>query len=448
MSSDASGAFPDGFLWGAATAAYQVEGAAALEGRGPCIWDTFTRQPGAIVRGDTGDVACDQYHRLEDDLDLLQRMGVRGYRASISWSRVLPNGRGPINQAGLDYYDRLVDGCLARGIQPMLTLYHWDLPQALQDEGGWANRATAEAFAEFARIAGAQLGDRVPYWITLNEPWCAAFVGHLMGLHAPGQRDEAAAFRAAHHLLLAHALAVPAIRSATTGAVGIALNLVSEQPASERADDQAAARRLDGTENRLFLDPIFKGAYPQDVLEYHGRHFEFNWIKPGDVTAMAAPLDFLGVNYYERHITRFDPDEPYHEASFTYPGSERTAVNIGVNPEGFVDVLTRAARESNGLPIYVTENGVAANDYVDPNGEINDIERQRFFELHFQAAREAIAKGVNLKGYFVWSFLDNFEWQMGYSKRYGVVYVDYRTQERIVKRSGRWYQGVIERNAL
>jgi beta-glucosidase len=436
--------FPEGFLWGVATAAYQVEGAAQEDGRGPSIWDSFSHTPGKTFHGDTGDIACDQYHRLEADLDLLVELGIPAYRFSVAWSRVMPSGRGVINQAGLDYYQRLVEGLLRRGITPMLTLYHWDLPQALQDEGGWTRRDTAQAFAEYAATVYRALGDRVPYWITLNEPWCSAFVGHLQGRHAPGWRDEAAALTATHHLLLGHGLAVQALRDlGGKGRVGIVLNLASQVPASDDPVDRAATLRVDGNENRLFLDPLFRMQYPEDMVEYYQPVSDFSFVQGGDLAHIGAPLDFLGINYYERHIVRADPRNPERGALIDVPPGPRTAGGTGINPGGLTELLVRVKHEYTSLPLYITENGMALYDYVDPEGQSDDVERIAYLDAHFRAASAAIEQGVDLRGYFVWSFLDNFEWAPGYSLRFGIVYVDYRTQARIPKQSAYWYGGII-----
>lgn len=439
--------FPEGFLWGAATAAYQVEGAVAEDGRGKTIWDEFTRRPGAIVHGDNGDIACDQYHRLEADLDLMAGIGLRLHRFSVAWARVVPDGSGALNPKGLDHYERMVDGLLERGIAPMATLYHWDLPLALQEKGGWANRDTAQYFADYAAHVNRRIGDRVAYWNTVNEPWCAAFVGHRDGLHAPGIRDEQTALKAVHHQLLAHARASARLRAdGTNGKIGLALNLVSEIPASDRSEDIAAARRQDGIENRIFLDPLFKGSYPEDMLDFWKPVTDFGFVQPGDLEAIHRPLDFLGVNFYERHVTRADPADPARKALFDYPGSRRTAMNVGFNPEGLLDVLTRVKRDYADLPTFVTETGAALFDYIDPTGRVRDRERIDFWDSHISAVREAIARGVDMRGFIAWSFLDAFEWQVGYSRRYGMVFVDYGTQRRIVKDSGRWYGEVIAAN--
>jgi beta-glucosidase len=441
--------FPEGFLWGTANAAYQVEGAVQEDGRRPSIWDIFSHTPGKTFHGDTGDIACDQYHRLEADLDLLVELGIPAYRFSVAWPRVIPSGRGAINQAGLDFYQRLVDGLLQRGITPLLTLYHWDLPQALQDEGGWTRRETAQAFAEYAAAVYRVLGDRVPLWVTLNEPWCSAFVGYLQGRHAPGWRDEAAALTAAHHLLLGHGLAVWALRDlGGKGEIGIVLNLASQVPASDDPADLAATRRVDGNENRFFLDPLFRSRYPEDMVDYYSPVSDFSFIQDGDLSLIAAPLDFLGINYYERHIVRADPQNYERGAIIDVPPGPRTAVNIGINPAGLAELLIRVKNEYTSLPLYVTENGIALYDYVDPEGEVDDVKRIGYFDAHFRAAHAAIEQGVNLHGYFIWSFLDDFEWALGYSVRFGLVYVDYRTQARIPKQSAHWYREVIRRNAL
>lgn len=442
--------FPDGFLWGAGTAAYQIEGAATADGRGPSIWDTFSHTPGKTVRGDTGDVAADHYHRLADDLDLMVALGLRAYRFSVSWPRIQPDGRGPTNQPGLDHYRRLVDGLLARGIVPMLTLYHWDLPQALQDRGGWTNRETADRFADYAAVVFAALGDRVPFWITLNEPWCAAFVGHHLGTHAPGLTDEAAALAATHHLLLGHGKALRAMRDqAISGAdLGITLSLAATHPASPSPADAAAARRVDGTENRLYLDPLFRARYPADMIAHYRPVSDFAFVAGGDLDLIAAPLDFLGVNYYLRHTIGADPRDPERGTVILPPTGPTTAVGIGIAPDGLTDVLLRVCREYAQLPLYVTENGVALHDYVDPEGRVNDAERVAFVAAHLRAAHEAIALGADLRGYFAWSFLDTFEWAEGFSKRYGIVHVDHLTQTRTPKRSALWFRDVIARNGL
>lgn len=438
--------FPQGFLWGAANAAYQVEGAVAEDGRGPSIWDVFAHTPGKIVHGDTGDIACDQYHRLEADLDLMAEMGLGLYRFSVAWPRVLPAGTGAVNEKGLDYYDRLVDGLVARAIQPMLTLYHWDLPQALQEKGGWGDRAVADWFADYVDVVQRRLGDRIAFWNTLNEPWCVAFIGHRDGVFAPGLKDEALALKVVHHQLLAHARGTEVLRAGGRDGIGLALNLVSEVPASDRPQDIAATRRMDGIENRLFLDPLFRGSYPEDIVRHYVPVSDFGFVRPGDLEAIQRPLDFLGVNFYQQHITRADPADPERRTISEIPGHRRTAMNIGFNPEGLRDLLLRVKADYTDVPIIITENGMAMSDYVDPDGRIRDSERIQFWDEHLSAVAEAIAAGVDVRGFVAWSFLDNYEWQVGYSRRYGMIYVDYRTQRRIWKDSGRWYQHVIEDN--
>ena len=450
--------FPKGFLWGAATAAYQVEGAVREDGRGPSIWDTFSHAPGKIFHGDTGDVACDQYHRLEEDLDLMAELGLKAYRFSVAWPRIQPEGSGPANQKGLDFYKRLVEGLRERSVEPVLTLYHWDLPQALEDGGGWTSRETSSRFAEYAGILHEALSDSVRFWITLNEPWVSAWLGYGAGVHAPGHADPAKALAATHHLLLGHGLAVERMRAgAGNSRIGITLNLSPVRPAkAERPADVGAARRVDGHANRLYLDPIFRGSYPEDVLDHYRPDTDLSFVRDGDLEKISAPLDFLGVNYYMRHTVR--EAEGARAGSILFPGmrartvkphgAETTATGWPIEPDGLTEILVRLKDEYTGLPIFVTESGAAFHDYVDPEGGVDDEERVSYLEAHFRAAHKAMEEGVDLKGYFVWSLLDNFEWAEGYSKRFGLVYVDYATQRRTPKASARWYSGVIERNGL
>jgi beta-glucosidase len=450
--------FPENFLWGTATAAYQVEGAVSEDGRGRSIWDTFSHTPGKVLHGDTGDIACDQYHRLEEDLDLMADLGMQAYRFSVAWPRIQPDGSGRANQPGLDYYRRLVDGLRERSIEPMLTLYHWDLPQTLEDAGGWTSRETSERFAEYAGIVYEWLSDSVEFWITLNEPWVAAWMGHGYGLHAPGKTDAGAALVATHHLLLGHGLAVKRMRSARDGnQLGATLNLHPARPSRGREADAEAARRVDGQANRLYLDPLFRGEYPEDTLShYQGRGVDLSFVREGDLEKISAPLDFLGVNYYFRHTVRDAPEGGPPNVLFAdlvarpiVPhAAEKTAMGWPVEPEGLTEVLVRVKEEYADLPVYVTENGRAVHDYVDPEGDVDDEERVSYLDAHFRAAHDAIDRGVDLRGYMVWSFLDNFEWAEGYSKRFGIVFVDYATQRRLPKSSARWYSGVIRRNGL
>ncbi len=449
--------FPEGFLWGAATASYQIEGAVDEDGRGTSIWDTFSHTPGQVYRGDTGDVACDHYHRLEEDLDLMADLGMRAYRFSVAWPRIQPDGSGAANQKGLDFYRRLVDGLRRRSIEPMLTLYHWDLPQALEDKGGWTSRETSERFAEYAGILYQEFSDTVGLWITLNEPWVSSWLGYGYGLHAPGHDDPAKALSAAHHLLLGHGLALGAMRSAgpAENRLGITLNLHPARPARDREADAEAARRVDGQANRLYLDPVFRGAYPEDLFSYYReRGVDLPPVRDGDLETISGSVDFLGINYYFRHHVRDAPDETHSRMPFSdlaartvIPhAAEKTAMGWPVEPDGLTEMLVRVKEEYADVPIYVTENGRAVYDYVDPGGEINDVERISYLESHFRAAHEATRRGVDLRGYMVWSLLDNFEWAEGYSKRFGLIFVDYATGQRIPKASARWYAGVIRDN--
>lgn len=443
-------AFPQSFLWGSATSAYQIEGAWDEDGRGESIWDRFAHTPGKIVDGSSGDVACDHYHRWEEDLDLMQALGLRAYRFSIAWPRVLPDGRGRVNQAGLDFYDRLVDGLLARDITPFITLYHWDLPQALEDQGGWPSRATAEAFTAYADVVSARLGDRVKHWITHNEPWVAAFLGYGMGIHAPGIQDFQKALAAAHHLLLSHGWAVPVIRANSPDArVGITLNLSDVVPASPSPQDYRAAREMDGFLNRWFLDPVHGRGYPADVTAWFGRvhNAEVNFVDEGDMDSIAVPTDFLGVNYYTRHVAR-DPSDDNAPRTISTEDSEFTDMGWEVAPRSLFRLLNRLHFEYQVPSIYITENGAAFPDRVSEDGRVHDDRRLAYLKAHFQAAYDAIQCGVPLEGYFVWSFMDNFEWAFGYTKRFGIVYVDFETQQRIVKDSGLWYRDVIARRGF
>jgi len=433
--------FPPDFTWGTATSAYQIEGAVQEDGRGPSIWDTFSHTPGKTQGGETGDLACDHYHRYREDIALMRELGVNAYRFSVAWSRVLPEGRGVPNLKGLDFYERLVDTLLAQDITPWLTLYHWDLPQALEDQGGWPARETAYAFAEYADLLSRHLGDRVRHWITLNEPWCSAHLGYLAGVHAPGKQDLGLAVRASHHLLLAHGLAVPLIRRNAPGAqVGITLNLAPGHPASPDPADVAAARRFDGFQNRWYLDPLFGFGYPLDLLELYDEAGPP--VEAGDLEAIATLTDFLGINYYTRAVVRNSTLGPYRFQSVAV-GEERTAMDWEVYPEGLQELLLRVSREYRPKAIYITENGAAYSDVVSVDGEVHDPARTRYLERHFGQSLLALQEGVPLKGYFVWSLLDNFEWAEGYSKRFGLVYVDFATQARRLKASGRWFQGFL-----
>ena len=439
--------FPPGFVWGAATASYQIEGAWQADGKGESIWDRFSHTPGKIENGDTGDTACDHYHRWREDIGLMQELGLRAYRFSLAWPRILPNGRGPANQAGLDFYDQLVDGLLAAGIQPYVTLYHWDLPQALQDRGGWGNRDVAHWFADYADLVSRRLGDRVQHWITHNEPWVVAFLGEWFGIHAPGGRDLRRALLAGHHLLLSHGLALEPLR-ANAGAsaqLGITLNFYPIYPASDRMEDEAAVRRQDGFINRWFMDPLCRGRYPDDMLAL----FEGQMAEPqaGDMAIISRPFDFLGVNYYSRQVCKAGPEAPLYVETVPQRG-EHTEMGWEVYPEGLYDILTRLHRDYAPRSLFVTENGAAYADRLDAQGEVADPRREAYLREHFLQARRAIDAGAPLHGYFVWSLMDNFEWSHGFGKRFGLIYVDYATGTRTIKGSGRWYSQVTRLNGV
>ncbi|MEV2239064.1 GH1 family beta-glucosidase [Micromonospora sp. NPDC049891] len=452
--------FPDNFLWGAATAAYQIEGAARDDGRGESIWDTFSRTPGKVHAGHTGDVACDHYHRYADDVALMAELGLQAYRFSVSWPRIQPDGSGPVNPRGLDFYDRLTDALLGRGIDPIITLYHWDLPQTLQDRGGWTSRDTAEHFATYAAALYARLGDRVGTWTTLNEPWCSAYLGYGNGVHAPGVQDPGAAFTAVHHLLLAHGLAVQALRAGGAGRVGVTLNPADVRPAEPNsAADAAAARLVDGLHNRIFLDPLLVGGYPDDVREHVARMVEPAFVQDDDEKIIAAPIDLLGINYYAPTYVAGRPDGA--GGGGAYPGTEGkvqflapvgplTDMGWMIEPAGLTRLLERIATDYPAVPLLITENGAAFPDKsaTDVTSPVQDTDRIAYLDGHLRAAHEAIARGVDLRGYLVWSLLDNFEWAEGYRKRFGIVHVDYLTQRRTPKSSARWYQEVISRNGL
>jgi beta-glucosidase len=414
-------------------------------GRGPSIWDDFCALPGRVAGGDSGDVACDHYHRWRGDLDLMRDLGLETYRFSIAWPRVQPDGRGRLNRRGVSFYRRLVEGCLERGIEPVATLNHWDLPSARQAAGGWAARDTAERFADYAALMGAELGDVVAQWITHNEPWVVAFLGHAEGVKAPGIQDWVTALRAAHHLLVSHGMAVGALRAAGASRVGITLNLAPVSPASTSEDDRAAALRMDGYMNRWFLDPVFRGRYPEDMVELFARRYgPLDTIVGGDRALMSAPIDFLGVNYYMPKRVRASLGNGPLRIEHINGGSPMTAMGWEVDPDGLHALLLRLRRDYGELPIYITENGAAYDD-APVNGTVEDVERVAYLREHLAAVQRAVADGVNVERYYAWSLLDNFEWEHGYSKRFGIVRVDYETQRRTVKRSGLWYRDYIAR---
>jgi beta-glucosidase len=444
------GRFPPGFLWGAATAAYQIEGAWNEDGKGESIWDRFVRRPGAIAGGDSGEVACDHYHRYTEDVGHMAAMGLGAYRLSIAWPRIFPSGGGRPNQAGLDFYRRLIAALRDHGITPMVTLYHWDLPQALEDRGGWVNRDTALRFAEYAGFMFQALGAEVPLWVTHNEPFIQTFYGYGNGTFAPGRRNPWATMPVCHHLLLSHGLAVDAFRAASIpGAqIGIALILWPHHSASQRPADVAATQRVDGLMHRLFLDPLFRGRYPEDMLRHLGRRLMRPPVLPGDLEIISRKMDFLGLNTYSRIINKFcwrDPllwaeQVPAHGPTVTTMGKE-------VYPECIVEALTKA-REFTDIPLYMTENGAPYNDVVGPDGQINDTLRVEYLRSHIATARRAIDAGIDLRGYFVWSLLDNFEWASGTTQRFGLIHVDYTTQQRTWKTSAGFFRDVIARNGL
>lgn len=439
--------FPEGFVWGCATSSYQIEGSPLADGAGPSIWHRFAHTPGNVERGDTGDVACDHYRRYASDVALMQELGLKAYRFSVAWPRVFPEGRGAVNEPGLSFYERLVDRLLDAGIVPFVTLYHWDLPAALQDLGGWANRDVAGWFSDYAHLLFQRLGDRVHHWITLNEPWVVAHVGHVAGQHAPGMRDLWTGLRAMHHLLLAHGRAVQAFRaSARPGTIGITLSLSPQEPASGAARDLEAAERANAYCNGAFLDAIFRGRYPDVLCSW----FRDAWpvFPDTDLAEIATPIDFVGVNYYTRTVVEHAPGQGIlHARGLRRPG-RHTSMGWEVYPEGLYHILTWI-RDSYGNPdVYITENGAAFEDVPGEDGAVDDEQRVDFLRDHLVQAHRAIQVGVRLKGYFLWSLLDNFEWAHGYSKRFGIVYVDFPSQRRTPKKSALWYRDTIFQNAV
>ncbi|PZS14893.1 MAG: beta-glucosidase [Pseudonocardiales bacterium] len=476
MGSDTASAtlrFPAGFRWGAATAAYQIEGAARADGRARSIWDTFSHTPGRVQGGDTGDVATDHYHRVAADITIMAEIGLAAYRFSVAWPRIVPAGSGAVNQAGLDFYSRLVDGLLDRAITPLVTLYHWDLPQPLQDAGGWANRDTAARFAEYAQVVGQTLGDRVPTFTTLNEPWCSAFLGYGTGVHAPGIADNATALAAAHHLNLAHGLGTAALRDAlpATGQVSLTLNLQQVRAASQSDADRDAVRHVDAVANRIFLEPVLRGRYPDDLVADLGHITDWSFVQDGDLAAIAAPIDVLGINYYfptlvaaataqlrelgatgaksDPHGTAGPAPFPGTDLAFAVPqDGPYTAMGWRIEPASLTDLLLRVHRDYPGMPLLITENGAAYDDVVAADGSVHDPDRIDYLSGHLAAVHAAITQGADVRGYFLWSLLDNFEWAFGFSKRFGIVHVDFVTQQRRLKDSAIWYRAVIAANGL
>jgi beta-glucosidase len=465
--------FPPGFVWGAATAAYQIEGAAREDGRTPSIWDTFSHTPGKVVDGDTGDVATDHYHRAAEDVSIMADLGLNAYRFSVAWSRVIPGGSGAVNQRGVDFYSRLVDDLLRHDITPLVTLYHWDLPQELQDRGGWTSRDTVARFADFAREVGQALGDRVGSFTTLNEPWCSAFLGHATGVHAPGVTDDTAALVAAHHLNLAHGASSTALRSVLPRGTQISLtvNPSHVRAASSSPADLDAARAVDAITNRIFLDPVLKGSYPADLFADTAHLTDWSFVRDDDLGVIHARPDVLGVNYYTPALVAAaessDPEavqrtwrnDPLAAEGLTrWPGSDR-AVNVPqdgpqtsmgwrIEAESLTELLVDLHQRYPGVPMMITENGAAFTDVLEEDGTVHDVDRIAYLDGHVRAVHAAIAQQVDVRGFFVWSLLDNFEWAWGYSKRFGLVHVDFASLRRTPKESARWYRRVIAANGL
>jgi beta-glucosidase len=460
--------FPRDFVWGSATAAYQIEGAASEDGRQPSIWDTFSHTPGKVTNGDTGDVACDHYHRMPADVALMKSLGLKAYRFSIAWPRIIPAGSGAVNQAGLDFYSRLVDELLAAGIAPYVTLYHWDLPQPLEDAGGWLNRDTAARFAEYATVVAEAVGDRVEVFTTLNEPWCAAYLGYGTGVHAPGKTDNASAITASHHLNLAHGLGTTALRAVLPAdrKVMLSLNLANIRPATDSEADRNAARHADALGNRIYLEPVFDGHYPADLMAETQHITDWSFIKDGDLAAIHVPTDLLGVNYYSPTLvqaatpelvkqvpTGFVNDPQSAPGPTPYPGTDLvfsspqqgpyTAMGWRVEPASLTELLVDVANRYPTVPLVVTENGASYDEDVVTEGAVHDVHRTAYVREHVAAVHDAIEAGADVRGYFLWSLMDNFEWAWGYSKRFGAVHVDYETQVRTPKDSALWYRDVI-----
>ncbi len=448
MSTKPKTPFPPDFLWGAATASYQIEGSPLADGAGPGIWHRFSHTPGRTSNGDSGDIACDHYHRFRDDVALMRDLGLRAYRFGIAWTRIYPEGKGRVNQAGLDFYRRLLDELHAAGIQPLVTLYHWDLPAALDDLGGWLNRDVASWFAEYATTVYRAFDDRVPMWVTLNEPWVVTDGGYLHGVLAPGHRNHFEAPIATHNLMRAHGAALAAYRAVGKNQIGTVVNLEPKYPASQSDEDLAATRRSHAYMNEQYLDPLFRGSYPDEVVKMFGEA----WPKlpSSDFDSIRQPIDFLGINYYKRSVVRNDPQQVIERASHVpQPDAIRTTLDWELYPAGLTDILVWVKERYGDLPLYVTENGAA---FYDPpsavDGAVDDPLRVHYLQTHIAAVGEAIRRGVNMRGYFVWSLLDNYEWSHGYSKRFGIVHVDYATQKRTIKSSGRWYGEMIRGNGI
>ncbi|MFL5561456.1 MAG: GH1 family beta-glucosidase [Gemmatimonadaceae bacterium] len=438
--------FPDGFLWGAATSAYQIEGSPLADGAGPSIWERFAHTPGMMHNGDTGDVACDHYNRWRDDIAIMSELGLQSYRFSVAWARVLPNGRGRVNPRGLAFYERLVDALLAKNIKPLVTLYHWDLPAALDDMGGWLNRDIADWFADYATVMYKALGDRVPMWATLNEPWVIAHAGYLEGTLAPGHRSLYEPPLVAHNLMRAHGAAVLAHRAAAKSQVGLVVNLEPKYPASSSDADRQAVARADAYMNRQYLDPALLGSYPSEMREIYGAAWPD--FPAEDFALIRQPIDFLGVNYYTRSVTEHDTEKlPLRARAVRQPNATYTETGWEVYPQGLADTLEWVTKRYGRIPLYVTENGAA---FFDPpttiDGAVDDPNRVHYYREHLRAVHRAMTNGADMRGYYAWSLLDNLEWSLGFAKRFGIVHVDFATLERTIKRSGRYYSQVIASN--
>jgi beta-glucosidase len=442
--------FPKNFFWGAATASYQIEGAKLEDGKGESIWDRFCRVPGKIRNGHHGDIACDHYHRYEEDIKILKKIGVNTYRYSISWPRIFPEGTGKPNPKGMDFYKRITNLLLESDIKPAITLYHWDLPQKLQDIGGWANHSIVDYFQEYAGFVFQELGDIVPIWFTINEPWVIAFEGHWLGVNAPGITDFKAALQVSHHLLLAHGLAVKTYReSRFSGEIGIVLNMQSAYPGTNHESDHLAATRLDGYHNRWFSDPVFKGEYPTDMIKwYKEKNVLPKIFQAGDMKYITQPIDFLGLNYYTSSLVYAQSDEWPLMFKTVPAGSTKTSMGWGIYPEGFYDLLMRLSKNYPGIRILITENGTACNDFINRKGMIEDDNRIDYHYQHLLQILKTIRDGAHIDGYYLWSLMDNFEWAEGYDTRFGIVYIDYASQKRTLKKSAEWYRQVIQNNRL
>jgi len=442
--------FPSDFLWGTSASAYQIEGAYNQDGKGESIWDRFVRGDAHVLNHHTGDIACDHYYRMPQDVALFKELGIPCYSFTISWTRILPEGRGQVNEKGLDFYDRLVDALLEAGIRPKGTLYHWDFPQQLQDLGGWPNRDSVDWFGDYAQIVFDKLADRVDMWATHNEPWVAAFLGYATGLHAPGICDYSQAYQTAHHMLMAHGKAVQIFRQeGHDGRIGLILNLNGLIPNNDSEEDRAATQRVHDETHALFLDPVFNGKYPQALFDFIGTHQPK--VQDGDLELIHQPIDFLGLNYYNTDLVAFDIYAGLNKARiipYSAAGWGRTEMNWGIHPAGIKGEVLYIKENYGNPDIYITENGCAMPDEPDKNGFVADWDRIRYIKAHLHALHEAIEEGVNLKGYFVWSIFDNFEWERGYGPRFGLVRVDYETLERIPKQSAYWYRDLIANNAI